>query len=120
MLPSGRLDILNRLHTSSMKPNMPVGEYISQLLSTRIRQELDGTPTENTAIAHIIRTLPESCGILKNQLANEQTPRNVITTLKAKRTPKSQSTYGSFRSDPAPIEQTTQLRHAASLTPMTV
>ena len=87
MLPSGRLDILNRFHTSSMKPDMPTGEYISQLLS--IRQELDGTPdalTENTFIAHILRTLPESyaipVGILKNQPANEQTLRNVATTLK--------------------------------------
>jgi len=87
MLPSGRLHILNRFHTSSMKPDMPIGEYISQLLS--IRQELDGTPdalTENTFIAHILRTLPESyaipVGILKNQPANEQTLRNVTTTLK--------------------------------------
>jgi len=85
-LKSGRNDIINRFHTSTMKPGTSVAEYISCLLA--IRQELAGTEeaiSDTTVVCHLLRTVPESFGItvsvLKNKPPEEQSVDAVTAAL---------------------------------------
>jgi len=85
-LKSGRNDIINRFHTSTMKPGTSVAEYISCLLA--IRQELAGTEeaiSDTTVVCHLLRTVPESfaitVGVLKNKPSEEQTADAVTAAL---------------------------------------
>jgi hypothetical protein len=85
-LKSGRNDIINRFHTSTMKPGTSVAEYISCLLA--IRQELAGTEeaiSDTTVVCHLLRTVPESfaitVGVLKNKPSEEQTVDAVTAAL---------------------------------------
>jgi len=85
-LKSGRNDIINRFHTSTMKPGTSVAEYISCLLA--IRQELAGTEeaiSDTTVVCHLLRTVPESfaitVGVLKNKPPEEQSVDAVTAAL---------------------------------------
>ena len=85
-LKSGRNDIINRFHTSKMKPGTSVAEYISSLLA--IRQELAGAEeaiSDTTVVCHLLRTVPESfaitVGVLKNKPSEEQTVDAVTAAL---------------------------------------
>jgi len=85
-LKSGRNDISNRFHTSTMKPGTSVAEYPSCLLA--IRQELAGTEeaiSDTNVVCHLIRTVSESftitVGVLKNKPSEEQTVDAVTAAL---------------------------------------
>ena len=85
-LKSGRIDIINRFHTSTMKSNVTVAEYISDLLA--IRQELAGSDeaiSDTTVVSHLLRTVPDSfaitVGILKHKSPEEQTLDSVSAAL---------------------------------------
>ena len=85
-LKSGRNDIINRFHTSTMKPGTSVAQYISCLLA--MCQELCGTEeaiSETIVICHLLRTVPESftitIGVLKNKHSEEQTVDAVTAAL---------------------------------------
>jgi len=85
-LYSDRNDIINRFHTSTMKPVTSVAEYISCLLA--ICQELAGTEeviSDTTVVCRLLRTVPQSfaitIGVLKNKPSDEQTVDAVTAAL---------------------------------------
>ena len=91
-LKSGRNDIINRFHTSTMKPGTSVAEYISSVLA--IRQELAGTDeaiSDTTVVCHLLRTVPQSfaitVGVLKKKPSEEQTVDAVTAALIQEETP---------------------------------
>jgi len=82
---SAHVATLACLHSTVMKPEIPVSDYISSL--SDISQELEGTPdevTERYLIMRIFATLPEQFAnivdILKNRPIEEQT-LNFISTI---------------------------------------
>ena len=83
---AGRISILERFHTSTMKPDTSVSVYISTLKS--MRQELAGSEeeiTERVLLARLLSTLPDSfankVSILKHKPLAEQTLDTIETWL---------------------------------------
>ena len=83
---AGRISILERFHTSTMKPDTSVSAYISTLKS--MRQELAGSEeeiTERALLARLLSTLPDSFAnevrILKHKPLAEQTLDTIETWL---------------------------------------